>query len=452
MTIRCLILLTLLTPWLGAASDGIQETLANRVDQKKAVGIVVATIDANGRNVVSFGKIAKDRAEIPDANTVFEIGSVTKAFTSLLLADMVERGEVRLDTPVADLLPKTVKVPSRNGRQITLLDLSTQSSGLPRLPANLRPADLANPYADYSAARLYEFLSGYTLPRDPGEKYEYSNLGAGLLGHALALKAGMSYEELVRKRILEPLGMHSTSIALTDDQKKRLAPGYNAALNPAKNWDFDALAGCGALRSTANDMLRFLSANLELTDTPLKAALRRMRSVRKPTGVPDLDIAMAWHVFTKFGGEIIWHNGGTGGYRSFVGFDPAAKKGVVILCNTFMDNDDLGLHILDSRYPVARFSAAREHVQIAVDPEVFKRYEGEYQLAPAFTIKVTRDGNRLLAQATNQPAFEIFAEKENEFFYKVVDAQITFVVDSAGRTTHLVLHQNGQDMKAVRIK
>jgi CubicO group peptidase (beta-lactamase class C family) len=355
MKSRLAILLTLAVSSRAGTSDDLRGILVNRVDQKKAVGIIVAAIDAHGRNTVSYGTVARDRSDAPDGNTVFEIGSITKVFTSLLLADMAERGEVRLDEPVADLLPKTVKVPSHNGRQITLLDLSTQSSGLPRLPTNAHPADFMNPYADYTPAKLYEFLSGYKLTRDPGEKYEYSNLGAGLLGHALALKAGMSYEELLRKRIFDPLGMHDTSITLTADQKKRLAPGYNAALNPAANWDFDALAGCGALRSTANDMLTFLSANLELTDTPLKAAMRRMRSIRKPTGMPDLDIAMAWHIFTKFGGEIVWHNGGTFGYRSFIGFDPAAKKGVVVLCNTFMDNDDVGLHALDSRYPVATF-------------------------------------------------------------------------------------------------
>jgi CubicO group peptidase (beta-lactamase class C family) len=444
---RILVVPILLTLALGADSDDLREILKDRVDRKKAVGIVVGTIDVNGRNVIAYGKIAKNRDQIPDANTVFEIGSITKVFTSLLLADMVERGEVQLDTPVADLLPKTVKVPSRNGRQITLLDLSMQSSGLPRLPTNLRPANFANPYADYTPARLYEFLSSYTLPRDPGEKYEYSNLGAGLLGHALALKAGMSYEELVRTRILEPLRMHDTSITLSDDQKKRLAPGYDASLSPAANWDFDALAGCGALRSTANDMLTFLAANLELTDTPLKAAIRQMRSIRKPTGTPDLDIAMAWHILTKFGGEVVWHNGGTYGYRSFIGFDPAAKKGVVVLCNTFADNDDIGRHVLDSRYPLAQ-----QRAQISVDPAVLRRYVGEYQLAPAFTIKVSLDGNRLMAQATNQPAFEIFAEKEKEFFLKVVDAQITFVVDGAGNASGLVLHQNGRDVKGAKIK
>jgi serine-type D-Ala-D-Ala carboxypeptidase/endopeptidase len=349
----------LLIPALAGAwaSDDIRGILVNRVDQKKAVGIIVATIDAHGRNTVAYGTVAKDRGDAPDGNTVFEIGSVTKVFTSLLLAAMVESGEVRLDEPVADLLPNTVKVPSHNGRQITLLDLSMQSSGLPRLPTNLRPADFTNPYADYTPAKLYAFLSGYTLTRDPGEKYEYSNLGAGLLGHALALKAGMSYEEALRKRILDPLGMRDTSITLTADQKKRLAPGYNAALNPVSNWTFDGLAGCGALHSTTNDLLTFLAANMELTDTPLKAAMRRMRSIRKPTGMPNLDIAMAWHIFTRFGGEIVWHNGGTFGYRSFIGFDPASKKGVVVLCNTFMDNDDVGLHVLDGRYRVATFGS-----------------------------------------------------------------------------------------------
>jgi CubicO group peptidase (beta-lactamase class C family) len=212
---------------------------------------------------------------------------------------------------VAKFLPAPVKVPSRNGRQITLLDLSMQVSGLPRLPDNLKPGDPANPYADYDAAKLYEFLARYQLTRDPGEKYEYSNLAVGLLGHALALRAGMSYEDLLRHRIFEPLGMSSTSITLSEAQKKRLAPGHSASLKPVKNWDFAALAGCGAVRSTANDMLKFLAANLELTETPLKPAMRRMRSVSKETGVPDLKIGMAWHIFTKFGTEIWWHNGGT---------------------------------------------------------------------------------------------------------------------------------------------
>jgi CubicO group peptidase (beta-lactamase class C family) len=334
----------------------IRTIIANRVDSGKAVGLVVGLIDEKGGVVVAGGKVSKDAARVPDGDTVFEVGSVTKVFTSLILADMIEKGEVKPDDPVAKFLPATVKVPSRNGRQITLLDLSMQVSGLPRLPNNLRPADMGNPYADYDAAKLYDFLSNYQLTRDPGEKYEYSNLAVGLLGHALALKAGMSYEDLVRRRIFEPLGMDSTSITLSESEKKRLAPGYSAALKPVKNWDFAVLAGCGAVRSTANDLLRFVAANLELTESPLTAAMRRMRSVHKATDMPGVNIAMAWHIFTKFDEEIYWHNGGTFGYRSFVGFNPAKKEGVVVLCNTFMDNDDLGRHALESRYPVASFT------------------------------------------------------------------------------------------------
>ena len=193
----------------------IRSIMANRVENGKAVGIVAGIIDEKGRQVVAAGKISPDGTQAPDGDTVYEIGSVTKVFTSLILADMIEKGEVKPDDPVSKLLPATVKVPSRNGRQITLLDLSMQVSGLPRLPDNLKPADPGNPYADYDAAKLYDFLSRYTLTRDPGEKYEYSNLAVGLLGHALALKAGISYEELLRRRIFAPLGMTSTSIALS---------------------------------------------------------------------------------------------------------------------------------------------------------------------------------------------------------------------------------------------
>ena len=419
----------------------IRSIMTSRVEAGRAVGMVTGLIDANGRQVLAAGKVAEDGARAPDGDTVYEIGSITKVFTSLLLADMIEKGEVKADDPVAKYLPATVKVPSRNGRQITLLDLSMQISGLPRLPNNLKPADPGNPYVDYDAARLYDFLSHYELTRDPGEKYEYSNLAVGLLGHALALRAGMSYEELLRKRIFEPLGMTSTSITLSEDQKKRLAPGYSASLHAVKNWDFGVLAGCGAIRSTVNDMLKFLAANLELTDSPLRAAMRRMRSVEKDTGMPDVKIGMAWHVFTKYDPAIWWHNGGTYGYRSFVGFIPEKKEGVVILCNTFMDNDDLGSHILDSRYPVVLMEK-----EAAVDPAILERYVGEYEMNPTFKINVTREGPRLFVQATGQPRIEVFAKSDSEFFLKVVNAQITFEKDG------LILHQNGKDQRAKKTK
>lgn len=424
----------------------IRSIMVNRVDEgKKAVGIVVGTIDENGRQVIGHGRTVAGGTKEPDGDTLFEIGSITKVFTSLVLADMIERGEVKPDDPVKKFLPSTVTVPSRNGKEITLLDLSMQISGLPRMPNNFRPKDLANPYVDYDPPKLYEFLSGYTLTRDIGEKYEYSNVGVGLLGHALSLKAGMSYEDMIRRRILDPLGMKSTTVKLSPELEKRMATGHDAQLHPVKNWDLDALAGAGAIRSTANDMLKFLAANLELTDSPLKAAMRRMRSVHRETGATDLEIMMAWHVLHKNGADLVWHNGGTAGFRTFAGFVPEKKTGVVVLCNTNLDCDDIGRHTLDGQYPVTKFSPPVVRKEVTLNPKILDSYVGEYQLRPDVTIKVTHTGGQMFIQLTGQPAFEMFAEKEGEFFLKVVDAQLSFAKDG------LVLHQNGIDQHAKKI-
>lgn len=433
----------------------IRKILIERIDTgRQGVGIVVGVIEPKGRRVVAYGALGKDDKRPLNGDTVFEIGSVTKVFTSLVLADMVQRGEVALTDPIARYLPADVKVPQRGGHAITLQDLSTQTSGLPRLPANFSPKDPANPYADYSADNLYQFLSAYELTRDIGSQYEYSNLGVGLLGHVLARRAGADYEALVTSRICRPLEMTSTRIALTPEMKARFAVGHNDQLKPVPNWDFQALAGCGALRSSANDLLAFLAANLGYTKSPLAPAMAAMLKVRRPTGAPGLDIALGWHIFTGEGNEIIWHNGGTYGYRSFVGYDPKTRAGVVVLSNTFTAAgiDDIGLHLLDAKRPLIKAQPAKERKEAAVDPKLFDGYLGRYQLAPNFILTVTREGAHLFAQATGQGKAEIFPESEREYFYKVVDAQITFTTGNQGRATELTLHQNGQDMPAKRLE
>src|SRR5215813_10731341 len=271
----------------------IRQILADRIDRdRQSVGIVVGVIDAGGRRVITHGSLEKGDSRPLTGDTIFEVGSVTKVFTSLLLADMVRRGEVALTDPVAKYLPTDVKVPERNGRAITLQDLATHTSGLPRLPTNMMPKDRANPYADYSVAQLYQFLSTYTLPRDIGSRYEYSNLGGGLLGHVLALRAGMDYEALVRSRITGPLGMTSTSVTLSPDQQRRLAVVHNNRLASVPNWHAPTLAGAGALRSKANDMLTFVAANLGATPSPLASAMSAMLTDRRPTGMPGTDVAL----------------------------------------------------------------------------------------------------------------------------------------------------------------
>jgi serine-type D-Ala-D-Ala carboxypeptidase/endopeptidase len=430
----------------------IRTILADRIDvQHQSVGIVVGAIDSTGRRVVAYGKTAKDGKPV-DADTVFEIGSITKVFTSLLLADAVKRGEVALTDPVSKYLPPDVKVPERGGKKITLVDLATHTSGLPRMPSNFHPKDPGNPYADYTVAQLYEFLSTVELTRDIGSKYEYSNLGGGLLGHALARRAGTDYETLVRTRILQPLGMKSSAITLSKSMKEHLTPGHDASLQPVPNWDLPTLAGAGALRSTTNDLLTFLAANIGIEKSPLAPSMAAMIPPRRPTGNPGLEIALGWHILTRDGHEIIWHNGGTGGYRTWIGFELKSRTGVVVLSNTSTtaDVDDIGLHLLDPAFPLLQPPKQRQEVK--VDPAIFDRYAGRYELAPTFVITVSRNGDHLFAQATGQPNFEIFAENDHDFFYKVVDAQITFVVDATGHVTSLVLHQNGANVPGKRIE
>ncbi len=430
----------------------IRKILAERIDNRQSVGIVVGVIEPAGRRVIVYGSLAKNDKRPLNGDTIFEIGSATKVFTSLLLTDMVQRGEVALTDPVAKYLPATVKMPERGGRSITLEDLSTHTSGLPRMPANLAPKDPGNPYADYSVEQLYQFLSSYQLTRDIGAQYEYSNLGGGLLGHVLARRAGMDYEALVKTRICDPLGMSSTGITLSPEMKARLATGHNASMDPVSNWDLPTLAGAGALRSTANDMLAFLAANLGYTKSPLAPAMAAMLTLRRPTGVGDLEIALGWHVFKSNGKEIVWHNGGTGGYRSFFGFDPKTQVGVVVLSNaeTTAGVDDIGRHLLDPQVPL--LPAPKQHKETAVDPKLFDGYAGRYELAPTFILTVTREGDHLFVQATGQPKFEVFAEGPKDYFLKVVDAQITFETDAQGRAVALVLHQNGMDQRAKRIE
>ncbi len=432
----------------------IRKILVERIDTvHQGVGIVVGVIEPQGRRVVAYGSLEKGDPRPLNGDTIFEIGSATKVFTSLLLADMVQRGEVALTDPVAKFLPADVKVPERGGRAITLVDLSTHTSGLPRLPTNLHPKDPANPYADYTVEQLYQFLSTYQLTRDIGSQFEYSNLGGGLLGLALARRAGMDYEALVHSRITAPLGMTSTAITLSPEMKARLAVGHDAQLKPVPNWDIPTLAGAGALRSSANDLLTFLAANLGSIKSPLAPAMSSMLAVRRPTGAPGLgEIGLGWLVTKPSDIEIVWHNGGTGGYRSFVGFEPKTGVGVVVLSNTFTAAgvDDIGMHLLDSHVPL--MPPPKEHKEIAVDPKLFDGYVGQYQLAPNFILTITRDGDKLFAQATGQPKFQIFPESEREFFLKVVDAQITFETDSTGRATSLTLHQNGANMPAKRVQ
>jgi CubicO group peptidase (beta-lactamase class C family) len=432
--------------------DSIRAILRDRVEAHRSSGMVVGVIDADGsRRVIGYGPTAGGTGTL-DGRSVFEIGSVSKVFTASILSDMIARGDVHLDDPVATFLPGSVKVPSRDGKEITLLDLTTQSSGLPRMPGNFAPKDQDNPYADYTVRNLYDFLSTYTLPRDPGAQYEYSNLGVGLLGHALALRAGTSYEQLMTSRIADRLQMGDTRITLTAGMRARLAPGHDDQGQPAANWDLPTFAGAGAIRSTVNDMLRFAAANLDSTSLPLGAELAATHRSLRPTTIPGTTIGMNWHITTRDGLAITWHNGQTGGYHSFLGLDLAGHRAVVILENSSNNIDDIGFHLLIPSLPLAPAPApVTPHTEIALDTTAFDAYVGQYSFGPGVTLTISRDGAHFYVQLTGQPRLPMFAESPTKFFLKVVDAQLTFVKDGDGRTIAVVLHQNNVDQRAPKI-
>jgi len=330
----------------------IDALVAPGVEAGDYAGVVVGVLTPVGRRVFGYGTTRLGESSPPDGRTVFEIGSISKVFTAVVAASMLREGRLRLEQPVAELLPQGVRVPSREGRAITVGDLLTHTSGLPRLPTNLDLSGL-DPYSGYGADDLAAFLATYELPRRPGAAVEYSNLGLGLLGYALETSAGRPFEALVRETVAEPLGLTDTVVGLSDEQRGRLAQGYfdDAAegLQAVPPWTFGVLAAAGALRSTADDLLTFLAANLGLVDTRLGPALRDTHVARATTDAAELSIALGWHVYTVNGRRIVWHNGGTYGAYGFVAFDESARVGVVVLANTFSLTptlDGIGLRTL----------------------------------------------------------------------------------------------------------
>lgn len=434
------------SPFLS--SQQIAEILSERVGERgQAMAVVVGIVEPQGRRIIARGRFSRDDPRPVDGDTLFEIGSVTKVFTTLLLADMANRGELELDDPIEKFLPPEVSAPRRNGKSITLADLASHMSSLPRLPDNMAPADNADPYADYTVEQLHEFLCNHRLAHDIGTHHEYSNVGFGLLGHVLARRAGTGYHQLIQDRIAIPLGMDSTAIALTTALSARLAHGHGSGLVPVANWNLPTLAGAGALRSTVRDLLTFIEAALDST-SPLAAAFDLTLSTRRPLGADTMEIGLGWMIEKAGGEEIVWHNGGTGGYCSFLGFLPKSRRGVVVLANTvteFVDN--FGRHLLDPATVLA--PPPKQRTEISINPQLYDNYVGQYQLAPGVVIDVARDGDRLMVQLTGQEQYEIFPETECDFFLKIVDAQITF--EGSGRAEGLTLHQAGQQVPAARI-
>ena len=323
-------------------ADGIRGFLRDNFRQTNAC-MVIGLADQRGNRIFGAGKLDNGTDRDVNGDTVFFIGSVSKTFTALLLQDAVERGEMKLDDPVAKYLPTSIKMPTHGGKEITLLDLATHAAGFPGNPDNMTGPAVKEQYETYTVEKMYAFVSGYTLSRDPGTEFEYSNVGMALLGHVIALRAGTNFESLVVNRICRPLHMDSTCIALTPELKVRLAMGHDDSGKPSPPWKLQAYSPAGGVHSTANDLLKYVSAHAGLAPsslTPLmeKTHVVRFKDSRGLSSMPGFGVfgrtGMDWvdrGAYQPPGMELLGHAGGAGSYHAWVGFDKKQRRGVVVL-------------------------------------------------------------------------------------------------------------------------
>jgi len=420
--------------------------IQKRVDDKVAVGIVLGVIEADGSTqIVSAGEAGPGANALGELS-IFELCSITKAFTGVLLAEMVRRGEVKLSDSVSSYLPDSVRVPSRNGRDITLLDLATHHSGLPYMPRIRKPEDPSNPYAGYSIQQLYTYLSEYQLHREVGAEFEYSNLGAGLLGHALSQAEGTSYEEAIHKYILEPLGMTMTGIKLDSTMSGWMTKGHDLLGNVVPLGDIPAIASFGTLRSNMHDMLRFLAANIGEPKTPLEHAMRTAQMPYKEVS-DQFSIGLCWSIHSIGNSKIIRHLGSSNGFRAFIGFDPDRQVGVVILANSAYEAGDIGMHLINNEIPLA---PPIKHNVIVIKDSVLKDYVGKYALDSQTSITVTLEEGVLFLEV-GRMKFSVYPESETKFFPAAGEGHILFKRDAIGDVIGLIVHQGDQDTHAKKI-
>ena len=425
----------------------VQALIDSQIQSRTTPGMAVGIVDRSGVVEMYFGGVRHSGATDPiDADTVFEIGSISKVFTTYLLAQAVAEGRVELSDPVQKYLPDHVQLMLRDEVPITLEHLATHTSGLARMPSNFSPANPANPYADYEIDAMYEHLSTVPPARAPGGPPEYSNLGMGLLGHVIERHEGVEYEQLVIDRICRPLQMENTCCTPRGPLLTQLAGAHNG-LRPTSAWDIPSLEGAGDINSTLSDMLRFAAANLDEGASLRTRLLQQCHEPRVDAAKGKVRIGLGWHLLGETDRPVIWHSGGTGGFTSFLGFSPALGRAVVVLSNSNVGiSTPLGLHLLGE---VDELPAP----YIPEDDLFLPDYAGIYQMeGQDMRFTITVDHGQLVAQLTGQPAQSVFPSAENEFSYRSVPARIVFEPGPEGGFDRMVLHQNAVTLRFNRVE
>ncbi len=464
-TQRCL--LTLLSIafncWVGipiARSQNLTEqwvakAAAPLIEKRIVDGLSVGYIEGEHYGIVHLGSSNGGKQQANNL-TVYEIGSVSKVFTGLLLADAVVRGEIDLDAAAVVANPAGIRLPSREGRPIKWIDLSTHRAGLPKLPGNMPLTDMVNPYREYDSKKAAAFLNQYELPRQPGESQEYSNLGASVLGYLVAAKEGKSFQQLLRERIAEPLRMTDCTVALSGDQTKRLATPHDRYGSAASSWAFADLPGAGGIHATMRDMMRFAKAQLTPPGGTLGEAIELAWKQQTAADASGPAMGLGWMIAGD--GQMRWHNGRTGGFTSAIVINRQLQCAAVVLCNTSVSNtvEPLAMQmILKAAGREAGPEPAETSDQDAghpdIDAKLRSRLVGRYQLKPTFIFDVRDVDGHLMVGITNQPTQEVFPDSPTRWSYRGVDATLEFKLAKTGPAKSLVLHQNGIQQTARRV-
>jgi D-alanyl-D-alanine-carboxypeptidase/D-alanyl-D-alanine-endopeptidase len=453
---RLLALLFLGSVFASTARADAPPEIAGAVDK-----LVQPYLDAHVVNAISigvvqgdkqwsrhYGQLSEKQPKKPDDQTIYELGSISKVFTGILLADAVVQKRVRLNQAVGELVPE-LKANEEVGEAIQLKHLSTHVSGLPRMPINMRPADIENPYADYDRDMMIAFLTKLKPIRKPGVKGEYSNLAVGLLGQILAIEADQSYMQLLKQNLTGPLEMSQTSVKLGADQQSHLAPPHDSDRQVTKNWDLNSFVGAGGIRSNTTDMLKFISAQLKPNKERIGKAIDLAWREQLPSQDEAVAMGLGWHIARD--GATRWHNGQTGGYHTSMLVDRRIHAGVILMCNTATGELDAlaesvirvvaGMNVEPRKFPK----------QVQVDKEIVSRLAGRYQLAPGLILTVRPDVEKLFVMLTGQGEARVYPDSETKWRYIVVDAQLTFDLPKKGSCTAVTLHQAGRDMRSPRI-
>ena len=460
--------------------DPVLRVLRERVDEYgQTVGIVAGIIRGINRYVYAYGTLNRGTIRRVSSMTVFEIGQLSSLYTTAMLSLLVQRGDVNLTDRVSAYLPETVNVPTTPaGRPILIEHLATHTSGLPRLPDNLVSTDPDDPLKEYSVELMSEFLTRYANAQrdwletffdfddqsgdDPFEsvvRYEYSDLGMGLLGHVLERASGESYDDLVRELLGDPIKLANTASVATLSMRTYEATGHDDTRRPVAPWSDTTLVGSTGLRSNLLDMMTLVSANMNIIyalpedfteddSTRYHASFDDLIVPRKPADEPGVETALGWKVRKdERGRDVHWLAGRTNGFYAFAAFLKDWRKGVVVLSNSSASVEDIGFHLLSARNPLA--PPPRKVARM--NQAAYEACTGTYEFSPEYIVDITFSDGKLYGQPPGQPRSELVLESSGDFYLEEEDARITFVRDGMGNVSHFLFLQDGKTHRAERV-